>query len=199
MAFAWLAIGLVILVAGAEVTVRAASRLAALLGISPLVIGLTVVAFGTSSPELAVGLRAALSGQPDLVVGNAIGSNIFNILFILGASAIIAPLLVSVQLIRVDVPVMIASAILCLLAVQDGRLDRWEGAAGIVLLIAYTIFTMRAGKRIPEEAVTGIFHGQSSDSHAFILVDNQVVLEKAPRTPLPPAANNFFVLGRHGW
>lgn len=78
--------GLVLLVFGAEALVRGASRIAAALGITPLVVGLTVVAFGTSSPELAVSVMAGLNGQPGLAIGNVVGSNIFNVLFILGVS-----------------------------------------------------------------------------------------------------------------
>src|SRR3989304_239998 len=89
------ALGLALLVAGAELLVRGASRLAAAVGISPLVIGLTVVAFGTSAPELAVSVQASIAGQPDLALGNVVGSNIFNVLFILGISALIVPLVVS--------------------------------------------------------------------------------------------------------
>ena len=99
--------GLGLLVLGAEWLVKGASRLAAALGISPLVIGLTVVAYGTSAPEMAVSVKSAWAGQPDLALGNVVGSNIFNVLFILGASAIITPLVVSSQLIRLDVPIMI--------------------------------------------------------------------------------------------
>ena len=94
------AAGLAALVAGADVLVRGASRLALSFGISPLVVGLTIVAFGTSAPEVAVSAGAVLSGQTDLAIGNVVGSNIFNVLFILGLSALITPLVVHVQLIR---------------------------------------------------------------------------------------------------
>jgi cation:H+ antiporter len=134
------------LLVGAEVLVRYASRLAALAGISSLVIGLTVVAFGTSSPELAVSVSSAWRGQGDIAVGNAVGSNIFNILCILGLSAAIAPLIVSRQLIRIDVPVMIGTAALMYAAAWDGTLSRTEGLIAIVLLVLYTIFIMREGK-----------------------------------------------------
>jgi cation:H+ antiporter len=87
MVIVMLVAGLIILVIGAEGLVRGSSRLAAALGISPLVIGLTIVAFGTSSPEMAVSVQSALSGQVDIAVGNVVGSNIFNVLFILGLSA----------------------------------------------------------------------------------------------------------------
>ena len=103
--------GLVLLIIGAELLVRGSSRLAGSLGVSPLVVGLTVVAFGTSAPELAISVNAALSGQAELALGNVIGSNIFNVLFILGISALIAPLLVSQQLVRLDVPLVIIAGL----------------------------------------------------------------------------------------
>ena len=104
--------GLGLLVAGAEILVRGASNLAAAVGVSPLVIGLTVVAFGTSTPELAVSIKSSLAGESDIALGNVIGSNIFNILFILGLSAIISSLVVAQQLIRLEVPLMIGISIL---------------------------------------------------------------------------------------
>jgi cation:H+ antiporter len=103
-----LAAGLVLLVIGAELLVRGAAFAALALGISPLVIGLTVVSFGTSAPELVTGLVAAARGEPGIVVGNVVGSNLFNVLVILGLAAVIAPLAVDRQLVRVDVPVMVA-------------------------------------------------------------------------------------------
>ena len=95
MTFVILVLGLVILTVGAEVLVRGASRLAIACRISPLVVGLTVVAFGTSAPELVVSLESAYSGEPEVAVGNVVGSNIANVLLILGLSAIITPLIVS--------------------------------------------------------------------------------------------------------
>ncbi len=94
--------GLVLLAAGAELLVRGASRLAVLLGISPLVVGLTVVAYGTSAPEIVVSGHAALAGNADIAVGNTIGSNILNILLILGVCAAIRPLSISLQLVHWD-------------------------------------------------------------------------------------------------
>ena len=101
-------LGLVLLVVGGELLVRGASALASAFKISPLVVGLTVVAFGTSAPELGVSLQAALTGNADVAVGNVVGSNLVNILVVLGASAIITPLIVSQQLIRLDVPLMLS-------------------------------------------------------------------------------------------
>ena len=142
-----LAAGLAALVIGAEVLVRGAAGLAARLGVAPLVIGLTVVAIGTSSPELAVTTSAAVTGAGDLAVGNVIGSNIFNVLFILGVSAAIAPLLVARQLLRFDVPVMLAASLLLVAVAWDGRVVRWEGAVLLALAVAYTAILVRKGRR----------------------------------------------------
>ncbi|MBK8992030.1 MAG: hypothetical protein IPM40_10230 [Gammaproteobacteria bacterium] len=107
-----LAGGFVVLVLGAELLIRGSSRLAAAAGMPSLVIGLTVVAFGTSAPELAVSVGSTLGGSPDIALGNVVGSNIFNVLLILGLSALIAPLTVSAQLVRFDVPVLIGVSLL---------------------------------------------------------------------------------------
>src|SRR5688572_15808045 len=104
--------GLILRVVGAESIVRGASSPAATPGVSPLVIGLTVVAFGTSAPELAVSVSSSLDGNADVAIGNVVGSNIFNVLFILGLAAVVAPLIVSQQLVRLDVPIMIGVSII---------------------------------------------------------------------------------------
>lgn len=147
-------LGLVLLVAGAEVLVKGASRLAAGFRISPLVIGLTVVAFGTSAPEMAVSSGAALAGQGDIALGNVIGSNIFNVLFILGLAALIAPLVVSRQLIRLDVPLMIGASVLVILLSLDGELGMFDGALLMASIIGYTIFLVISSRRTnkPQDA-----------------------------------------------
>lgn len=142
-----LAAGLVLLVVGAEALVRGASRIAAALGITPLVIGLTVVAFGTSSPELAVSVMAGLNGQPALALGNVVGSNIFNVLFILGLSSLIVPLVVAQQLIRLDVPLMIGASLIAWAFARDGMIRPWEGLVLLAIGIAYTVFIVRASRR----------------------------------------------------
>ncbi len=127
--------GLVLLVGGAEVLVRGATRLSLALGISPLVIGLTVVAYGTSSPEVAVTLQAGFAGDTDLALGNVIGSNIANILLVLGMAALVAPLVVRSQLVRFDVPIMIGASVLLLVLAVDGSIGRIE--SGILALGAF--------------------------------------------------------------
>ena len=145
--------GIGLLIAGADILVRGASRLALAAGISPLVVGLTVVAFGTSAPEMAVSVKAAVSGQADIAYGNVVGSNIFNVLFILGLSALVAPLLVERQLMRRDVPIMIGTSLLLPLLALDGRIGRLDGAilfGGIVAYTAYSVLKSRieaAGRR----------------------------------------------------
>jgi cation:H+ antiporter len=135
--------GLAGLVGGAELLVRGASRLALAVGISPLVVGLTVVAFGTSAPEMAVSTGAVLNGQTDLSIGNVVGSNIFNVLFILGVSALITPLVVDRQLIRQEVPILIGSSMLLMVLSLDGQIGLSDGAQ---LLVAYTLILIRQSR-----------------------------------------------------
>jgi cation:H+ antiporter len=128
---------LILMVFGAELLVLGASRLAAMFGVSELVIGLTIVAVGTSAPELVVSIQGLLTNHSDLVVGNCIGSNIFNILFIIGLCAAIAPLVVVRQLIRLDVPIMIGGNLLFLLLSIDGKIDRFDG---LILLAGFAVY-----------------------------------------------------------
>lgn len=149
MTLLMLLLGLAALVLGAELLVRGATRLALATGLSPLVIGLTVVACGTSAPEMAVSIGAARGGTPDIALGNVIGSNITNVLLILGVSALIAPLVVSRQLIRLDVPIMVAVSIGVLLLARDGAIGRIDGAILFALVIAYTALQIRIGRNDP--------------------------------------------------
>jgi cation:H+ antiporter len=140
-------VGLFLLIIGAEWLVKGASRLAAAVGISPLVIGLTVVSFGTSAPEIAVSLQASFLGQTDLVIGNVVGSNIANVLLILGLSALITPLVVAQQLVRLDVPLMIGISLLLLALAQDGRISRFDGLLLFAIAVAYIVFAIRQSRR----------------------------------------------------
>lgn len=151
-----LVLGLVLLVFGGDLLVKGASRLALGLGIAPVVIGLTVVAFGTSAPELVVSVKAALGGDADIALGNVVGSNILNVLLILGASALITPLVVHRTLLVSDVPVMIGASILCYFVAADGVISRIEGGFLFVALIAYisrTVLKSRAENAVHEETV----------------------------------------------
>jgi cation:H+ antiporter len=139
--------GIALLIAGAEILVRGASRLASAIGVSPVVIGLTVVAFGTSSPELAVSFQASFAGEPDIVLGNVVGSNIFNVLLILGLSAAIAPLVVAQQLVRFEVPLMIGVSVLLFVLALDGSIGRFDGLVLTGVIIGYCLFVIRQSLR----------------------------------------------------
>lgn len=146
-ALALILLGLVVLVAGAEFVVRGASQMATAFGVSSLLVGLTVVAFGTSAPELAVSISSALTGKADIAVGNVVGSNIYNVLFILGLSALVTPLVVAQKLVRFDVPVMIAVSIIMWLFSIDGIVGQVDGALLVVGLLAFTWWCIVVGRR----------------------------------------------------
>lgn len=134
--------GLILLTAGAEALVRGAASLARRVGLSPLVIGLTVVAIGTSMPELVVSLDAAVQGSGGVALGNVVGSNISNIALILGIAALVRPMRVQAQIVRVDGPILVAVSILLVILMLDGVLGRIDGgvlAAGIVAYLAYNV------------------------------------------------------------
>ena len=139
--------GLIILILGADLLVRGASKLAAAAGIPPLVIGLTIVAIGTASPEIAVSLQAASLGQGSLTLGNVLGSNIFNILFVLGVTALVAPIVIAEQLIRFDAPIMVGVSLLAFILAVDGRLGIFDGLILIAGFLAYTIFALRQSRK----------------------------------------------------
>lgn len=143
--------GLVLLVAGGEALVRGASSLARRIGMSALVVGLTVVSVSTSSPELAVSIGATLGGQGDLAVGNVVGSNIANVLLILGLGAVLIPLVVVRQLVRLDIPVMIALSIVMLILGMDGAIGTVDGIVLITLFIAAIVATILMSRREPQE------------------------------------------------
>jgi cation:H+ antiporter len=138
--------GLIILIIGADLLVRGASRLAAAFGVSPLVIGLTIVAIGTASPEIAVSLQAAANGQADLTLGNVLGSNIFNILFILGVAAMLTPIMIAEQLIRKDAPIMLGVSLLVFALALDGALGFFDSLILLAGLLVYTIFALKQSR-----------------------------------------------------
>lgn len=139
--------GLVVVVLGAEMLLRGAARLAAMLRISPIIIGLTVVSVGTSTPELAVGITAVHEGKGALAVGNIAGTNMLNILFILGLSALIRPLPTRLLSVRLDVPVMIASALALIIMSLDGVLSSTEGALLLLGAVFYTLALVKVSQR----------------------------------------------------
>jgi cation:H+ antiporter len=155
--------GLVILIVGADLLVRGASKLAAAVGISPLTIGLTIVALGTASPEIAVSLQAASFGQGSLTLGNVLGSNIFNILFVLGVTALVAPIVIAEQLIRLDAPIMVGASVLAFSLVANGRLGLFDGLILLAGVIGYTIFALRQSRR-ESDKVKGEYAREFADT-----------------------------------
>jgi len=147
MELAMFVAGLAALSGGAELLVRGASKLALTLGISPLVVGLTVVAFGTSAPEMAVSVGAVFNGKGDIALGNVVGSNIANVLLILGLAAAIAPLAVHEQIVRQEVPIMIGVSALLVALVHDGQLAQQEGVLLFGMLVAYVWLLITQSRR----------------------------------------------------
>ena len=171
--------GLIVLILGADLLLRGATRLAAALGIPPLAIGLTIVAIGTASPEIAVSLQASIHGQVDMTLGNVLGSNIFNILFILGMTAVVAPIVISEQLIRMDAPIMLAVSILVLALALDGRIGIFDSLILLSCLITYTVFALRQSR-----AESKTVQNEYAEEFA----------QKQPRTTKNLALNIFFIL-----
>jgi cation:H+ antiporter len=175
--------GMFALTFGAELLVRGAVRLAALFRIPPLVVGLTVVAFGTSAPEFAVSIGAAVNGQADITLGNVVGSNIFNVLAILGTAAVVAPLAVNRKLIRIDVPVMIGASLLLWGLAADGRWSRLEGVMAFAGLLAYTGFLI-----VSSRAATAPIVAPSAESETAPVVGDPM------RNPFVRALEALFLV-----
>ncbi|RIJ28468.1 calcium/sodium antiporter [Henriciella mobilis] len=141
--------GLALLLIGGDLFVRGAVSVARKLGVSPLLIGLTLVGFGTSTPELVTSLQAAMAGSPGVATGNVVGSNIANILLILGLAAMLKPVLVDSGALKRDGAVLAASALVCLAVVMSGVLDRLSGLVFIAGLAAYLGFAIWQERRAP--------------------------------------------------
>lgn len=139
--------GLALLIAGGETLVRGASALASRLGVSPLLIGLTVVGFGTSTPELVTSLQAAFAGSPGIAVGNVVGSNIANVLLILGVAAVLMPFAVDRRAFLRDGPVLLIATLACVGVVLAGAMTRGAGAALVAGLIAYLVYAYRSERK----------------------------------------------------
>ncbi len=147
MTYVVLVLGLVALIVGAELLVRGASAVAVRTGLSPIVIGLTVVAFGTSTPELAVSVGAGRGDQAGLAIGNVVGSNIFNVLAVLGVSAFVGGgLVVAQKIVRTDVPLMILASLGLLALAADGSLGRVDGLLLLAAIVGYTTWTVRTAR-----------------------------------------------------
>jgi cation:H+ antiporter len=154
--------GLVLLVAGGDVLVRGAVQVAARLGVSPLVIGLTLVGFGTSTPELVTSVQAALMGSPGIAYGNIVGSSIANGLLILGASALLCPIVVQSAALRRDGAVMIAAAAAFTAIAMLAPMNRWLGAAFVAALIVYIHAAFRQERRAAGTGDHGAIHDKSA-------------------------------------
>ncbi len=153
MMVVFLIAGVVLLYFGAEFLVKGSVNLAMRCGVSALVAGLTIVAFGTSAPELVVSVKAGFNGLGDIAVGNVVGSNIFNIAIILGISALVRPLKVNLNVLRVDTPVMLAASVFLMVVLQDLHISRAEGIFLFAGIIAYTAFTIITAQRAGETKV----------------------------------------------
>lgn len=141
--------GLALLLAGAESVVRGSTRLARRLGVSSLIVGLTVVALGTSLPELFVSTIAASRGEPGVALGNVVGSNIFNLAVILGASALVRPIAVEMALVRLEIPFVLAISLLFVGMAWDGTIGRVDAPILLVLFAAYMAYLARSARREP--------------------------------------------------
>ena len=182
-----LLVGLAALVAGAELLVRGASRLALGWGIPPLVVGLTVVAFGTSAPEVAVSVGAALDGRTDIAVGNVVGSNIFNVLGCLGLSGVVSQtgLSVAPSIVTFDLWVMLAVTLACLPVFLTGReIARWEGVVFLGYYAAYTAYLILAAAA--HDALPGFSTVMLSFVIPLTIVTLVATLLRAPQRPGPP-------------
>lgn len=162
----WIALlaGLALLYFGAQELIRGGAALALRLGLSALAVGLTVIAYGTSSPEMVVSVQAATSGNGAISLGNVVGSNICNILLILGCAAVIAPVSAHVQVIRREIPVMIGASVLLAALLWDGTLGRFDGAALFAAVVAYTYLTLRDARRAHAASVEAEFKEELPDT-----------------------------------
>lgn len=165
-----LAVGFLMLIKGADWFVEGASKIADRFGIPQLVIGLTIVAFGTSAPEAAVSITAALKGSADITIGNVIGSNIMNILIILGITAVIVPLSVQVSTLRYEIPfVVLITIVLGVLGLTDGIVGRGDGIllwAGMILFLLYLFRMAKKGEAVTEE----VAEADANDTLAKLLI-----------------------------
>ncbi len=142
--------GLFVLILGSDFLVRGASSLALRFRITPLVVGLTIVAFGTSAPELIISVKSALMGSSDLTMGNVVGSNICNLTLVLGITAVLMPIRVNIDSIRIDWPITMGSSLLLIFVVRDGIVNMLEGVLFIIILILYNIFVIKKARKTSE-------------------------------------------------
>lgn len=179
------------LIVGAELVVRAATRLAVSVGVRPLVLGLTVVAVGTSTPELAVGITASLTGSGALAVGNIAGTNVFNILFILGLSALVRPLPLHLRVLKLELPMIIFAAALMSVLAWDGVLTRFDGGILLASAVIYSgvlIRMSRKEKRAVKEEYREMYGADGT-------TEQRLVRNRAMNVLLLAAGLGFSVLG----
>ena len=177
LTFVALAVGLVCLVGGAELLVRGAASIASRLGIAPIIIGLTVVAFGTSAPELAVSVSASIGGNGDVAFGNVVGSNVVNILLILGGSAVIGTLAVTQRIVRLDIPILIAASLVTLVLALDNQIGRLDGLVLFAGIVAYTWWLIRAGSDEGDDVLDE--YGEAVDELEVEIVDQPLPVQLA--------------------
>jgi len=151
LSLALVALGIVLLGTGADLLVRGATAIARLARMSPAVIGLTIVAMGTSLPELTIGVTSALKGNDDIGIGNVLGVNVFNICVVLGITALVQPIRVHGNVVRLEWPVMFLASLQCLLLIRDGVLDRLEGMFFVIALVIFTAFVVRIARNDLQE------------------------------------------------
>lgn len=145
--------GLALLILGGEILIKSSTNLASRLGMKPIVIGLTIIAMGTSAPEIIINLSSISEGHSSLALGNILGSNIFNILFILGISALITPLIINQKLIKIDIPILIILTITVWIFSLDLNLSFNEGIILFILLILFIIFSIKFSKKESPEVI----------------------------------------------
>jgi len=171
-----LVVGAGLLLGGGEILIRGAVGLARALGVPPMIVGLTVVAYGTSAPELVVSVMATLADKPAICGGNIVGSNILNILLVLGATALICPIEATAAFVRREVPVMVGVSILFLVCILDGEISRIEAGILLAALIGYTLMAVRIARREKAEIAKQYDEQQAPLSKRALLVNGLFVV-----------------------
>lgn len=167
--------GFLLLTVAAEALVYGAASLARQFGLSPLVIGLTIVSIGTSLPELLVSLEAAFVGSGDLALGNVVGSNIGNIALILGVAALVRPIAIQAQVVRIEAPVLVVVSVAFVGFIADGALGRLDGALLVVSIVAYVVYTLQVAQQ-ETPAVQEEFEESVPAGHSLTLDVGMLVL-----------------------
>jgi len=171
-----LLVGAGILLGGGEIVVRGAVGLARALGVSPMIVGLTVVAYGTSAPELVVSVMATLDGKPAICGGNIVGSNILNILLVLGATALVCPIKAMAAFVRREIPIMVGVSVLFFVCIFDGTLSRVEAGILLAALVGYTLMAVRIARREKAEVARQYEEQQTPTSKRSLLLNGVFVV-----------------------